>query len=176
MEVKFTPWRMAYIKQSEGQTPISTDDEQCVLCALHLAPVTDDLTNLVLYRGNTCYVVMNLYPYNSGHLMVVSYQHTADLAQLDVICANELFHLSQQCVHILTEAFHPHGFNLGMNLGRTAGAGIADHLHMHIVPRWNGDTNFMPLVGGTKLIPVELQETYAQLRPHFDQLPSTSTT
>jgi ATP adenylyltransferase len=113
---------------------------------------------------------MNLYPYNTGHLMVVPYTHTADLAMLDAAIAGELFELTRRSVAILSEALAPHGFNIGMNLGRTAGAGIDEHLHMHIVPRWDGDANFMPIVAGTKLIPEALDQTYAKLRPRFDEI------
>jgi ATP adenylyltransferase len=160
MEIKFTPWRMAYVKGGGGP-----EIEGCVLCALGRAG--SDVQNLVLYRGTTCYVLMNLYPYNTGHLMVVPYDHVADLPGLDLSIASELFDLTRRSVALLDAEFHPHGFNLGMNLGRTAGAGIDEHLHMHIVPRWNGDTNFMPIVGGTKLIPETLDQTYARLRPRF---------
>lgn len=168
MEIKYTPWRMRYIKR--GETP----DEGCVFCAMATADGTDDSERLVLYRGQYCFVVMNLYPYNTAHLMVVPYLHVADLATLDRAVANELFCITQQSVGILQTEYAPHGFNLGMNLGRVAGAGIADHLHMHIVPRWNGDTNFMPVIGDTKLIPEALDETYARLRPHFAALSSAS--
>src|SRR5215217_2889374 len=145
MEIKFTPWRMAYI--SNSSTPAS---DECVLCTLgREAPAA---TNLVLYHGTNCYVLMNLYPYNTGHLMVVPYHHTADLAGLETPIATELFDLIRKSVSAITAAMNPHGFNIGMNLGSTAGAGIDEHIHMHIVPRWNGDANFMPIVGGTKLI------------------------
>ena len=161
MEIKFTPWRMAYI--SSAGTTVS---DECVLCVRgREAPVA---TNLVLYRGASCYVLMNLYPYNTGHLMVVPYHHTADLVGLDTAVADELFDLTRKSIAAITAAMKPHGFNIGMNLGRTAGAGIDEHLHMHIVPRWNGDANFMPIVGGTKLIPEALDQTYAKLRPLFD--------
>jgi len=163
MEIKFTPWRMAYIANAD--TPADTE---CVLCARGRA--SPDSSNLVLYQGTTCYVLMNLYPYNTGHLMIVPYIHTADLAGLETESAEELFALTRRSVAILMQAFQPHGFNIGMNLGRTAGAGIDEHLHMHIVPRWDGDANFMPIVGGTKLIPEALDQTYAKLRPRFDQI------
>jgi ATP adenylyltransferase len=153
---------MAYIKS--GDAPA---DDECVLCAKgREAP---DPANLVLHKGAHCYVIMNLYPYNTGHLMVAPYTHTADLPNLDAPMAAELFGLTRRAVAILGDAMSPHGFNLGMNLGRTAGAGIDEHLHMHIVPRWNGDTNFMPIVGGTKLIPEALDETYAKLKPLFGE-------
>jgi ATP adenylyltransferase len=134
------------------------------------APRDHDAENLVLYRGEDCLVVINLYPYNTAHLMVVPYAHTADLPGLDKATADELFVLTQRCVRILGDVYQPHGFNLGMNLGSIAGAGIAEHLHMHIVPRWSGDTNFMPIVGGTKLIPEDLDTTFARLRPSFAEL------
>lgn len=162
MEIKFTPWRMAYI------SGIDAAGDGCVLC--DCGARTPDHANLVLYRAGHCYVLMNLYPYNTGHLMVVPFQHTADLPGLDPAVAAELFGVTQQSVAIIAEVLAPHGFNIGMNLGRTAGAGIDEHLHMHIVPRWNGDANFMPIVGGTKLIPEALAQTYARLRPLFDRL------
>jgi ATP adenylyltransferase len=163
MEIKFTPWRMAYISNADAPA-----DSECVLCARGRA--SPDSSNLVLHQGATCYVLMNLYPYNTGHLMIVPYIHTADLAGLDTEIAEELFALTRRSVAILMQAFQPHGFNIGMNLGRTAGAGIDEHLHMHIVPRWDGDANFMPIVAGTKLIPEALDQTYAKLRPRFDQI------
>jgi ATP adenylyltransferase len=162
MEIKFTPWRMAYISRDDAPA-----DDECVLCARgREAP---DPSNLVLHRGASCYVLMNLYPYNTGHLMVTPYEHTADLPGLPAATAVELFDLTRRCVSILGRALAPHGFNIGMNLGRTAGAGIDEHLHMHVVPRWEGDANFMPIVGGTKLIPEALDQTYAKLRPLFEQ-------
>ncbi len=168
MEIKYTPWRMRYIKRGEAA------DEGCVFCAIAAADNAGDAERLVLYRGQHCFVVMNLYPYNTAHLMVVPYTHVADLTALDRMIGEELFRLTQRCVAILQAEYAPHGFNLGMNLGRVAGAGIADHLHMHIVPRWNGDTNFMPVIGDTKLIPETLAETYARLLPHFAALSSAS--
>ena len=163
MEIKFTPWRMAYISSADAPA-----DTECVLCTRGRA--SPDSSNLVLHHGATCYVLMNLFPYNTGHLMIVPYIHTADLTGLDTEIAEELFALTRRSVAILMQAFQPHGFNIGMNLGRTAGAGIDEHLHMHIVPRWDGDANFMPIIGGTKLIPEALDQTYAKLRPHFDQI------
>lgn len=160
MEIKFTPWRMAYI--SNADAPHS---DECVLCLRGREQPA--ATNLVLLRGASCYALMNLYPYNTGHLMIVPYRHTADLAGLDAVVADELFELTRRSVAALTTALAPHGFNIGMNLGRTAGAGIDEHLHMHIVPRWNGDANFLPIVGGTKLIPEALEQTYAKLQPLF---------
>ena len=160
MEIKFTPWRMAYIKH-EGEPANSG----CVLCALGQQPPSAE--NLVLHRGTHCYVVLNKFPYNTAHLMVVPYLHTADLAGLEAATAHELFDLARHAVTILTSVYAPHGFNTGMNLGRTAGAGIDTHLHMHVVPRWDGDTNFMPIIGATKIVPEALEQTWQRLRPAF---------
>lgn len=165
METKFTPWRMQYIKREpEGA---SATGNGCVFCAISSAAPEHDAANLILHRGEHCFVVLNLFPYNTAHLMVLPYAHTADLPGLDAATAGELFALTQRCVAVLNAEYKPHGHNLGMNLGHTAGAGIAEHLHMHIVPRWSGDTNFMPIVGGTKLIPEELDVTFSRLRTHF---------
>lgn len=163
METKFTPWRNSYITNAAPPA-----FEGCVLCGLHQAPREQDATNFVLHRGEHCYVVLNLYPYNTGHLMVVPYAHTADLAGLDAETAHELWDIGRRAVVALERAMGPNGFNLGMNLGQTAGAGIAEHLHLHVVPRWQGDANFMPVVGGTKLIPEALDQTYGKLRPLFE--------
>ena len=162
MEIKWTPWRATYIK-GDGEEA----EPGCPLCNAHQAG--DDARKLVLYRGESAYVLMNLYPYNPGHLMVVPYEHTADFAALPPPSAAELINVGQFCAHVLAEAMRPHGFNIGMNLGRVAGAGIDEHLHLHVVPRWNGDTNFMPLIGGVKLVPEAIDDTYAALRPYFDR-------
>jgi ATP adenylyltransferase len=161
VEIKWTPWRAQYIKRDDA-------DEQrgCALCVAFQAG--DDQRYLVLARGEHSYVIMNLYPYNPGHLMVVPYAHTADFAGLPQATAAEIIQLGQRCTTVLTEAMHPHGFNLGMNLGHVGGAGIAEHLHLHVVPRWNGDTNFMPLIGGVKLIPEAIDDTYNVLQPLFE--------
>lgn len=160
MEIKWTPWRNQYIKGDDQA------ESGCVLCNAYQA--NDDVARLVLYRGGQVYVLMNLYPYNPGHLMVVPYKHTADFASLPPDVAAELMAMGQQCVAVLQAEMQPHGFNLGMNLGKVSGAGVDQHLHLHVVPRWSGDTNFMPLIGGTKLIPEALDDTYAALKPHFD--------
>lgn len=164
MEIKWTPWRSSYIKGDSSRT------EGCPLCSSQ--GTEDDARRLVLYRGTEVYVLMNLYPYNPGHLMVVPYEHTADFGLLRQETASEIMALGQACTRILDQAMQPHGFNLGMNLGRVAGAGIDEHLHLHVVPRWNGDTNFLPLIGGVKLVPEAIDDTYAELRPYFDALRS----
>lgn len=133
----------------------------CVLC--NKGTGNDDSADYVLYRGERAYVILNLYPYNNGHLMVVPYKHTASLEDLDSETLTELMLLVKRGLATLREAMAPHGFNVGVNLGQAAGAGIHEHVHIHIVPRWEGDTNFMPVLGETRVIPQMLEETYAQL-------------
>jgi len=145
---------MAYIQRSVG-------DRGCVLCAKQASD--DDAANYVLYRGERAYIILNLYPYNNGHLMVVPYEHVASLEDLDAATLTELMALTKQGLAALRKAMDPDGFNVGVNLGRAAGAGIHDHVHIHIVPRWEGDTNFMPVLGETRVIPQMLGETYTQL-------------
>ncbi|MBI3976820.1 MAG: HIT domain-containing protein [Chloroflexi bacterium] len=163
-EILWTPWRMAYI--------VGTPKLGCVLCEKPRGE--HDRENLVLFRGPRAYVLMNLYPYNPGHLMVAPYQHAADLGELDAPTRAELMELTERATAVLRRTMNPHGFNLGMNLGRVAGAGIADHLHLHVVPRWEGDTNFMPVVGETKVLPETLEATYDRLRLHWDVISSGS--
>jgi ATP adenylyltransferase len=149
----WAPWRMAYIQRSERKVG-------CVLCAKQ---ASDDAANYVLYRGERAYIILNLYPYNNGHLMVVPYEHMASLEDLDAPTLTELMLLTKRSLAALREAMAPDGFNVGVNLGRAAGAGIHDHVHVHIVPRWEGDTNFMPVLGETRVIPQMLGDTYTQL-------------
>jgi len=130
----------------------------------------DDRKHLILTRAQAVFVMLNLYPYNSGHLMVAPYAHTGDLAALEPDVAAEMMHITQRSVAALQAAYKPDAFNVGMNLGRPAGAGVPDHLHIHVVPRWNGDTNFMPIVAGTKVLPETLDQTYDRLVPHFNQI------
>jgi ATP adenylyltransferase len=162
VERLWTPWRRAFV---EGAAADGTD-AACFLCGL-AADLQEDQHNLVLARADRVFVLMNLYPYNSGHLMVAPYQHCGDLAMLDPSTSSEMMHLTQRCVSVLQAVYRPHGFNIGMNLGKPAGAGVPDHLHIHVVPRWNGDTNFMPVVGQTKVLPELLRETSARLAPRL---------
>ena len=160
MERLWTPWRMEYIKGADAA-------DTCFLCeAPNLDPEQDDRT-YILHRGRDAFVILNIYPYNTGHLMVAPYRHTADLESLGAEEGLEGFGLLRRSVEALKGAFDPHGFNIGMNLGRVAGAGIPDHLHFHVVPRWGGDTNFMPVLSDTKVLPEMLDETYAKLKPLF---------
>jgi ATP adenylyltransferase len=125
---------------------------------------SDDADALVVYRGEWSFVVMNLYPYNNGHLMVAPYRRVAVLEALEIEERSEIMFLTTRCTSWLGEVFNPDGFNIGMNIGSAGGAGVPDHLHMHVVPRWEGDTNFMPVVGNTKVIPEDIRETYRKIR------------
>lgn len=150
------PWRMEYIQQA-GQ-PTGT----CIFCD---KPREErDRDNYILYRGTHCYLILNAFPYNNGHLMVIPYQHTAELADLSVDIQTEMMQLATLAVAALRRAMLPDGFNLGMNVGRAAGAGIAEHLHLHVVPRWNGDTNFMTVLGNTRVLPESLERTWDKVR------------
>lgn len=154
MEKLWAPWRMAYVEVAKPQG--------CIFCD---KPREDrDEENLILQRGKTAFVIMNAFPYNNGHLMVAPYRHTAELESLSPEERDELMALAQESLRLLQAAFGPNGYNLGMNLGRVAGAGIADHLHLHVVPRWDGDTNFMPVIADTKVLPDSLQSSYRKLR------------
>ena len=159
MEQLWAPWRMAYI---EKERPTG-----CPFCTKPAE--SDDRRSLILHRGRSCFVVMNLFPYNNGHVMVIPYRHTSDFPGLTPEEAAEMMQLTQECVRLLGETFRPDGFNLGMNLGQSAGAGVAEHLHMHVVPRWSGDTNFMPVLGETKVLPDALFAGYDRLLAAFRQ-------
>ncbi len=158
MERLWTPWRMEYIKDAGRQ-------EGCIFC--DLPGVGDDVAALILARGALSYVIMNKYPYNSGHLMVAPYRHVADMRELEAAELAEMMLWTQRCMHALETTANPHGYNVGINQGRAAGAGVADHVHLHVVPRWGGDTNFMSTVSDVKVLPESLEQTYAKLQPHF---------
>ncbi len=159
----WAPWRMRYIKAGD-----KSEGEGCIFC---FKPQADkDKENLILFRSTHNFVIMNLYPYNNGHLMVVPYQHAPDLNSLPAETLLDFMHTTQKSVTALRECMRPDGFNLGMNLGRTAGAGIDDHVHLHIVPRWNGDTNFMPVISNVKVMPEYLSETYDRVFAEFQKL------
>ena len=159
MEHLWAPWRMAYID------PSGAKEQGCIFC---VKPQEDrDEENLILYRGERCFVLMNLFPYNNGHLMIAPYAHVPDIERLDAETLTEIMLTAQKSLAALRAALRPDGFNMGINQGTVAGAGIADHIHFHVVPRWNGDTNFMPVLADTKVMPDYLRNTYRQLKPHF---------
>jgi ATP adenylyltransferase len=148
---------MAYITSEEQKK-----NKGCIFC---LKPKQKgDAKNLILLRGREAFVIMNLYPYNNGHLMVAPYRHIGDLGKLSDSELLEMMNLARRCQRAMAATMRPDGFNLGFNLGRTAGAGIADHVHLHLVPRWNGDTNFMPVLAGTKVVSEGLAQTYRKLK------------
>jgi ATP adenylyltransferase len=155
----WTPHRMAYIKR-EGTSGSDSGGGQCPFCRIISM---DDAEGLVIARGGTVYAVLNLYPYNPGHLMVVPYRHVADYPDLTIHETAELASFTQRAMLASRRAAVPHGFNIGINQGSVAGAGIAAHLHQHVVPRWGGDANFMPVIGGTKVLPQLLAETHTLL-------------
>jgi len=160
MDRLWAPWRIDYIK--------SEKEKGCIFC--DKPAEGDDCSMLILYRGENSFVIMNLYPYNNGHLMIAPYQHTDSTHELNSSSRSEIMELADQIMTIQKNIMNADGFNYGANIGYSGGAGIADHIHFHIVPRWIGDTNFMPVLGHTKVQMQGLQETYNDLRPHFDKL------
>jgi len=154
MEQLWAPWRIEFILRGE--------QSDCFLC--QKPKLDDDEANLILYRGEYNFIILNAFPYNPGHLLVAPYRHVGQLENLTDVESIEHFDLIKLCVKFLTDVLQPHGFNTGMNLGKIAGAGVADHIHTHIVPRWQGDTNFMPVVADTKVLPEALSNTYNKLK------------
>jgi ATP adenylyltransferase len=166
MDRLWSPWRLAYVTAAAG-----TGTPSCIFCS---ALDSNDAESLVLFRGATCYAVLNLYPYNNGHLMIVPNRHVATLAGLTDEELADLMRFTQRAELAIEEAYHPQGMNIGINLGRPAGAGIVDHVHVHVVPRWTGDTNFMSAIGETRVLPEDLETTAKRLRPIFQKLASAS--
>src|SRR5437868_6946926 len=160
MERLWAPWRQAYVTSTTG------GDASCIFCHA-FEPGRDEL---VLVSGHVSFVILNLYPYNNGHLMVVPHRHIRDLASTTADERAELMSLARLSEIALGEAYTPHGINAGINLGRPAGAGVLNHLHIHVVPRWNGDTSFMGVVGNTRVLPEDLSQTATRLRPIFERL------
>jgi ATP adenylyltransferase len=160
MDHLWSPWRLEYVT-GKSSSP------GCVFCE---ALAGNSQADLIVFQGDTCFVILNLYPYNNGHLMVVPNRHIAKLAEATTPELNELIELTRRAEISLMQAYSPHGLNVGINLGKPAGAGVLDHVHLHVVPRWNGDTNFMTVVGTTRVLPEELPESAARLRPIFAAL------
>lgn len=163
MERLRSPWRYEYIASASAQDSKSSG---CVFCSIQADPEHDE-ANFVLYRASRSFVVLNIYPYISGHLLIVPNEHVGELDGAPKETTDELMDLTKRCQTALRAAYEPAGFNLGMNLGKSAGAGIVDHIHIHIMPRWIGDTNFMSTISETRVIPEDLATTYKKLRATF---------
>ena len=158
MEHLFTPWRYAYIQAADKI-------EGCLFCT-KLAQ-GDDRHALIVHRARHCFIMLNAFPYTSGHVMVVPYAHVDELQKLDPEAAQEMMALTQRMEGVLRRLYHPDGVNLGMNIGKAAGAGVAGHIHMHVLPRWVADANFMSVIGETRLLPESLETTYDRLKAEF---------
>ncbi|HEX9162985.1 MAG TPA: HIT domain-containing protein [Thermoanaerobaculia bacterium] len=163
MEILFTPWRFSYLTSPRSETPA-----QCIFCTA--ATTQQPREALTLFRSDDALVMLNRYPYTNGHLMVAPVAHEARLYDSTDASLRSLIRLTAESQRILSDVYHPDGFNVGMNFGQVAGAGIADHYHMHIVPRWSGDSNFMTVTARTRLVPEELDVTFGKLEPHFQKI------
>jgi len=160
MKYLWSPWRMKYIQANKKEN-------DCVFCKIQKMP--DNKENLIVFRGEAAYVVMNRYPYTSGHILVIPYIHKPNLEVLDAETRAEMMELVTRSMRILRSVYHPQGFNMGANIGEAAGAGIAPHVHLHIVPRWSGDTNFMSSLGETRVLPEALEETYHRVKEAWEK-------
>ena len=156
----WAPWRLPYVKDASKD-----NEEECIFCAKPAA--RDDEANLIIHRGKDCFVMLNLYPYTNGHLMVAPYKHVGRIQDLSPATVAETMALAQAAMGRLEQVYAPHGFNVGFNQGRVAGAGVEHHIHLHVVPRWGGDTNFMPVIADTRVMPQTLEESYAALKEAF---------
>ncbi len=163
MDRLWSPWRYRYVAGEDKETAT-----RCIFCVLRDAPPTEDERNLIVHRARRNFIVLNLYPYTSGHLMIVPHEHVADLDAASKEVTDEMMDLAKKAQTVLREVYRPDGFNLGMNIGKAAGAGVAGHIHLHLMPRWVGDSNFMTTVGETRVLPEDLATTYAKLRPLFE--------
>jgi len=159
-DILYSPWRMEYIN--------SCEPDGCIFCIKETEE--NDLKHLILHRSKYSFVIMNMFPYNNGHLMVVPKKHTGDLNALSIKETNDLFDLVRKTVKVLKDTYNPEGLNIGMNLGKAAGSGVDEHLHVHIVPRWSGDVNFMTSVGSTRVIPENFSQAYNRIKEQFDKL------
>lgn len=159
MDYLWSPWRFRYV--TEG-----LNADECIFCKIGADP-SQDAKNFVLHRASFNFVLLNLYPYTTAHTLIAPYDHVATLSGLKEEALHEMSILSRDLENALRGAYHPEGFNMGMNLGKCAGAGVADHLHLHFLPRWTGDTNFMSITAETRVLPEDLPQTYAKLLPFF---------
>jgi len=165
MDYLWTPWRYKYIATAK--------DDGCIFCDAVAA--NDDARTHIVYRGKKCFIILNRFPYTSGHVMVVPYAHLADLAAADAETLGEMMQLAKKSQIALEGVYHPQGYNLGMNLGRAAGAGVAGHMHLHVLPRWSGDANFMTTVGETRVEPEDLETTYEKMHKALNVTEPTPT-
>ena len=157
----WAPWRLEYVKDASKD-----NEEECIFCAKPAED--DDEANLIVHRGGRCFVIMNKFPYTNGHLMVAPYEHLATLQELPPETVAEVMALAQRAMGQLEQTYAPQGYNVGFNQGRVAGAGVEHHIHMHVVPRWGGDTNFMPVLADTRVMPQTLEQTFEALQGAFD--------
>lgn len=161
MDFLWSPWRASYVAGPQPET-------SCVFCSLaEEVGAEADEARLLLHRGPSAYVVLNRYPYTTGHLLIVPYAHIGLIADAEKVITDEVMDLTKKAQDALGAEYRPEGFNLGMNLGQAAGAGVANHFHMHVLPRWNGDTNFATTVGETRVLPEALADTFRRLKPYF---------
>ena len=158
----WAPWRSKYVVSAAQKR-----NETCIFC--EATKTNDDRSSYVVFRGKKNFVILNAFPYNPGHIMIAPYRHIGTLEALDAEESLEMFELVKASLRILRKVYNPDGFNIGVNIGRAAGAGIESHVHVHVVPRWNGDANFMPVVAGTKVLPESLDDTYKKLKAAFDE-------
>jgi ATP adenylyltransferase len=156
----WAPWRLAYVKGAPKD-----NEEECIFCAKPAADADEE--TLIVHRGESCFVILNLFPYTNGHLMVAPYEHLGRIQELPATTVAEMMELAQRAMSRLEEIYEPHGYNVGFNQGRVAGAGVEHHIHMHVVPRWGGDTNFMPVIADTRVMPQTLEQSYAALKGAF---------
>ena len=160
MDYLWSPWRFRYVTQG-----VAIPD--CVFCEKSAADPSRDRENLLLFRGRSNFILLNLFPYTTGHSMVIPYAHVACLEDVEPAALAEMMELARRLHAALRNCYHPEGYNLGMNLGKCAGAGVADHLHLHVLPRWTGDSSFVTTVGETRVLPEDLAATYDKLAPYF---------
>ena len=161
MQILFTPWRYSYLTSPRSETP-----QPCIFCAASTSK--NPRETLTLFRSELALVMLNRYPYTNGHLMIAPVAHEARLFDSNDEALRALIGLTAEAQRILSDVYHPDGFNVGMNFGQVAGAGVADHYHMHVVPRWSGDSNFMTVTASTRLVPEDLETTFAKLEPYFN--------
>jgi len=156
----WAPWRLPYVKDASKDS-----ESECIFCTKPAE--VDDEANLIVHRGRLCFVILNIFPYTNGHLMIAPYAHLAALPDLDTDTTAEMMALAQRAMTVLDEQYSPHGYNAGLNQGRVAGAGYEGHIHLHVVPRWAGDTNYMPVLADTRVMPQSLEESYGALKGRF---------